>query len=888
MELLLARSTRACALRSTPLVAPAQAPKADTRRRAPPSPHRNPTLRSTLERPTELPTSFFQDGPLAVTDPKRPWKPRLLEHPRDRAWRFQITVGKPTVIPTKTSARDDRAVEAVVDLAFKSGQLADEKKGVLCPMSKLEDEPFDQDDNRRVLVGIKAATRSCGKDLFVSAAIGVTQVAKDKKLPEIVFGASLLGGYATRGFRSDGHATFDARTREIFLFGDKSGRGSSWGGLDGMWVEGIPGLGGPGKPMLIKARIERDEASTRPDERDGGTERPTAGPGSVLTEESAREYMFEKGGTSISVASYFESKGTPLEYPGLPLIRARPGTTTAFPLEHVKIVAGQRAKGQPPQTALSKMLDRRGTYSNPTGRKSTLERLVSEIVNNNPLMKAFGIECSSAMHGATAKRLELPRLELNQGGARAEIQRDGPRGLVAQGGFDFMSNLRQGFVRGADDFTFALCMVTDQPRRDLEGQAESCLTQLVSTCVSKGIRMDSRLQYRCGARALHVHEVQSPLDGGSWVDAFCDQAERALGRPLDLAICVIPGEKPTSGTGNMAGMSSHDGWTFNMNFCADQRGLRLVKIRQATLQKFRNSEQANMAQKINAKMGGLNYAASMPLPHGMNTVAVMGVDVYRPIAEVASPAIATVCTLVEGAQQYVARFAEFRSGDEDAASNGMLLEPELACRLFEDSLEAWSVRNNGAKLDLIVVLRNGVAAGSLEAAKTRELEEGLQRVLEKGHVKQMLGGKPKLSYNVVQKTGMHAWPESHDAKDSRTGNPLPGTVITDISSGEINDLCDRLSAFYLAAHKGVLGVPRLEQVIPLHSDIDRAEDEALQRLMLALHTGYAFCGKVVGSPVPLYYCAQVAERTSSYREGGVGTTGQLPSPNARIINTMYW
>ena len=148
MELLLGRSTRACALRSTPLVAPAQAPKADTRRRAHPSPHHNPTLRSTLERPTELPSSFFQDGPLAVTDPKRPWKPRLLEHPRDRAWRFQITVGKPTVIPTKTSARDDRAVEAVVDLAFKSGQLADEKKGVLCPMSKLKGEPFDQDDNR--------------------------------------------------------------------------------------------------------------------------------------------------------------------------------------------------------------------------------------------------------------------------------------------------------------------------------------------------------------------------------------------------------------------------------------------------------------------------------------------------------------------------------------------------------------------------------------------------------------------------------------------------------------------------------------------------------------------------------------------------------------------
>ncbi|KAJ7578988.1 argonaute-like protein [Mycena floridula] len=262
---------------------------------------------------------------------------------------------------------------------------------------------------------------------------------------------------------------------------------------------------------------------------------------------------------------------------------------------------------------------------------------------------------------------------------------------------------------------------------------------------------------------------------------------------------------------------------------------------------------ANVALKINVKMGGVNVIADpssvAALVDPRNPTIVMGADVAHPAPGSGDkPSFAALVSSVDSnSSKYVATMNPQTSRVE------MIEDLEAMCKRaiqmymdYQKHVEKKATQ--GPKR--IIFYRDGVSEGQFGQVKELELRAIKNACAE-------LNISPKITFVIVGKRH-HArfFPKSPNDAD-RSGNCPAGTVIdTDIVHPLEFD-------FYLQSHGGLLGTSRSAHYSVLHDENEFSAD-AMQSLSFALCHVYARATRSVSIPAPIYYADIVCARAKNH------------------------
>ncbi|KAF2302877.1 hypothetical protein GH714_010024 [Hevea brasiliensis] len=265
---------------------------------------------------------------------------------------------------------------------------------------------------------------------------------------------------------------------------------------------------------------------------------------------------------------------------------------------------------------------------------------------------------------------------------------------------------------------------------------------------------------------------------------------------------------------------------------------------------------ANLALKINAKLGGSNVELIDRLPffEGEGHVSVIGADVNHPGARnKTSPSIAAVVATVNwpAANRYAARVRPQYHRKEKILNFG-----DMCFELVETY-----VRLNRVKPGNIVIFRDGVSEGQFDMVLNEELTD-LRRAFKSSNY------APTITLIVAQKRHQTRLFPGNRSSGSSNGNVSPGTVVdTKIVHPFEFD-------FYLCSHYGSLGTSKPTHYHVLCDEHGFSSDQ-LQKLIYNMCYTFARCTKPVSLVPPVYYADLVAYRGRLYYEAIMD--GQSPA-----------
>lgn len=291
---------------------------------------------------------------------------------------------------------------------------------------------------------------------------------------------------------------------------------------------------------------------------------------------------------------------------------------------------------------------------------------------------------------------------------------------------------------------------------------------------------------------------------------------------------------------------------------------------------------ANVAMKFNQKLGGVNHIvdAKNMSPLDANTI-VFGIDVTHPSPGSAesAPSIAGVVASVDALfSQYPASMRTQKGREE------MVAELE---EMIVERLSLWRKRNQNRLPSKVIVYRDGVSEGQYRLVLENELP-AFVAAFEKLYGAQPK--HPKLSIVIVGKRHhTRFYPTQLADTDSRTGNPMPGTVVDRGVTGE------KLFDFFLLAHQGLQGTSKPAHYVVIKDDIRLGADQ-LQSLTHALCYTFARATRAVSICPPAYYADLLCERGRSYLHGVLKGDGGMAFEDAgwsrdvapQLMETMYY
>ncbi|KAL4606452.1 hypothetical protein ACB092_09G104000 [Castanea dentata] len=322
------------------------------------------------------------------------------------------------------------------------------------------------------------------------------------------------------------------------------------------------------------------------------------------------------------------------------------------------------------------------------------------------------------------------------------------------------------------------------------------IPELIKRCISLGIHMEEPLIYEC-----------TSMNKLSRVDSY----KKGKGH-LQILLCV---------------MSRRDPGYKNLKWISETK---VGIVTQCCLSTCRANDRylANLATKMNAKLGGSNVELNDPLPNfgGKGYVMFVGADVNHPVAgDFESPSIAAVVATMNwpAANRYAARVCPQIHRKERILDFGNMYH--------------------------IVVFRDG------------ELLD-LKMALQKNKY------YPTITLIVAQKRHQTRLFLENERDGGPTGNVSPGTVVdTTIVHPYHFD-------FYLCSHYGSRGTSKPTHYYVLWDERGFTSDE-LQKLIYHMCFTLVRCTKPVSLVPPVYYADLVAYRGRLYYEAVV--EGQSPA-----------
>jgi eukaryotic translation initiation factor 2C len=442
------------------------------------------------------------------------------------------------------------------------------------------------------------------------------------------------------------------------------------------------------------------------------------------------------------------------------------------------------------------------------------------VIGSGDLAKNFGIAVNTNMTTVTGRVIGPPELKVGASNGKViKITVDKEKcqwNLVGKAVVEGKRIDRWGVI----DFSSF-----DRNRLD----PNSFIPKLINRCKNLGIYMEEPLIYKCTKMDTfsRVEILRELLESAN------EEAYKLSGGHFQILLCV---------------MSRRDnGYKYLKWISETQVGIVTQCCLSTPANKANDQYLANLAIKINAKLGGSNVELndSLPLFERKGHVMFLGADVNHPSPRnITSPSIAAVVATMNwpAANRYAARVRPQAHRKERILNFGdMCLE----------LIESYS-RLNNVRPDKIVVFRDGVSESQFDMVLNEELLD-LKRAL------QTVKYSPTITIIVAQKRHQtRLFPES--ARDGGpTGNVSPGTVVDSkiVHPFEFD--------FYLCSHYGSLGTSKPTHYYVLWDEHGFSSDQ-LQKLIYNMCFTFARCTKPVSLVPPVYYADLVAYRGRFYHD----------------------
>ena len=362
------------------------------------------------------------------------------------------------------------------------------------------------------------------------------------------------------------------------------------------------------------------------------------------------------------------------------------------------------------------------------------------------------------------------------------------------------------------------------------------IPKLINRCINLGIHMEEPLVYKpTSMNKLSRVDVLLEL-----LKSVNEEAYKKGKGHLQILLCV---------------MSRRDPGYKNLKWISETK---VGIVTQCCLSSCRANDQyfANLATKMNAKLGGSNVELNDPLPHfgGKGHVMFVGADVNHPGARnLTSPSIAAVVATMNwpAANRYAARvYPQLHRKERIVDFGNMCLE----------LVQSYAHLNNVLP-DHIVVFRDGVSEGQFEMVLNEELLD-LKMALQK------INYSPAITLIVAQKRHQTRLFLENKSDGGPTGNVSPGSVVdtTIVHPFEFD--------FYLCSHYGSLGTSKPTHYYVLWDEHGFTSDE-LQKLIYHMCFTFAQCTKPLSLVPPVYYADLAAYRGRLYYEAEM--EGQPPA-----------
>ncbi|CAM9001190.1 unnamed protein product [Rhodiola kirilowii] len=548
-----------------------------------------------------------------------------------------------------------------------------------------------------------------------------------------------------------------------------------------------------------------------------------------LTEDVTDDIWFEdRDGTRLRLVSYFsEHYKYDIQYRNLPCLQISRRKPCYLPMELCVICEGQKFMGKLTDDQTVKIL-KMGCLR-PRERKAIIDDVVRRPVGpaSDNRAKEFNLEVSMEMTRLTGRVLQPPMLKLGEGGH--------VRALIPSHQDRHWNFIDSQVFEGKRIERWAL--ISFGGTLDQRSTIPRFISQLVRRCEQLGIYLNKE--------TVVSHQME-PMQLLNHVALLESKLRRLYGNAssnLQLIICVME--------------RKHKGYADLKRIAETSVGVLSQCCLYQNLTKPSSQFLANLALKINAKLGGCTVALYKSFPALIPRVLridepmiFLGADVTHPHPlDDYSPSVAAVVGSMNwpAANKYVSRMKS-QTHRQEIIQDLVVMVQEILTD-FKRAVGHYPHR--------IIFFRDGVSETQFAKVLEKELH-----AIKTACANLDVSYKPPITFSVVQKrhhTRLFPDDTASSFPDNLVGqeNIPPGTVVdTVITHPKEFD-------FFLCSHWGVKGTSR-----PTHYHILRDENQftsdELQKLVYSLCFTFMRCTKPVSLVPPAYYAHLAAYRGRLY------------------------
>ncbi|KAK1231849.1 hypothetical protein PQX77_005063 [Marasmius sp. AFHP31] len=276
-----------------------------------------------------------------------------------------------------------------------------------------------------------------------------------------------------------------------------------------------------------------------------------------------------------------------------------------------------------------------------------------------------------------------------------------------------------------------------------------------------------------------------------------------------------------------------------------RQGVRTQCIREQNFKlKANNQYWNNVALKLNARLGGINFIVQSPAMNYFRREPsmIMGADVGHPAPGIQRPSISSLVWSVNP------EATKYRSTTRIQIPRLEYIADlqDMVQTAIQDFLKV----HNGRGPSRIYFFRDGVSEGEFNTVAIQEIE-----AIEAVWKARKISNPPKLTYVIVGKRHHLAFfPQGSSTMNDGKGNCKPGFVVDKELSNPFPDV-----DFYLQSHAAIIGTSRSSRYTLIKDD-NQIGAEGLQQLAFSLCHVYAKATRSVSIPAPVYYADLACQR----------------------------
>uniref|UniRef100_A0ABD2Y417 Protein argonaute 7 n=1 Tax=Cinchona calisaya TaxID=153742 RepID=A0ABD2Y417_9GENT len=554
-----------------------------------------------------------------------------------------------------------------------------------------------------------------------------------------------------------------------------------------------------------------------------------------LTEEATENLSFpDRDGKILKLVNYFKDHyNYDIQFRNFPCLQVSRNKPCYLPMELCVICEGQKFLGKLSDDQTAKIL--KMGCQRPRDRKAIINEVMAGPVGptSGDQGREFKLQLSQEMTQLNGRILQPPKLKLGDGGYVREL---------IPSRHDRQWNLLDSHVfEGTRIDRWAL--VCFGGTSDQKSNIPKFINQLSQRCGQLGILLNRNTIIGPQFESMQL------LGNVKLLESKLNKIHRAASNNLQLLICIME--------------RKHKGYADLKRIAETSIGVVSQCCLYTNLGKLSSQFLANLALKINAKVGGCTVALYNSLPSSIprllrydEPVIFMGADVTHPHPlDDFSPSVAAVVGSVNwpAANKYVSRMRS-QTHRQEIIQDLSAMVGEILNDFFEELSELPK---------RIIFFRDGVS----ETQFYKILEEELQAI--RAACSRFPGYKPPITFAVVQKRHhTRLFPDVSDPTSQNQfydGNIPPGTVVDTVITHP------REFDFYLCSHWGVKGTSR-----PIHYhvlwDENQFTSDELQKLVYNLCYTFVRCTKPISLVPPAYYAHLAAYRGRLYLERSDSTS----------------